>query len=584
MASNIVTAKIVTVYGNMVTAQVSGIVKQNAVAYCCRSRDQAKLKAEIIRLRGDLADMQVFESTRGLQVGDAVEITSNLLSVTLGPGLLGQIYDGLQNPLPQLSEQTGLFLQGGVYLPPLDSQKQWQFTPSRKAGDKVQGGDELGSVPEGIFRHKIVVPPYWLDIYTVQDIAKTGSYLVSDLMATLQDKDGHTFDLTMCFDWPVKIPLKGYEERLLPEESLVTQQRIIDTLFPINKGGTYCIPGPFGAGKTVMQQITSRYAEVDVVIVAACGERAGEVVETLREFPELQDPRTGRTLMERTIIICNTSAMPVAARESSVYTAVTLAEYYRLMGLNVLLLADSTSRWAQALREMSGRLEEIPGEEAFPAYLESVIAGFYERAGLVRLRDGKLGSVTIGGTVSPAGGNFEEPVTQATLKVVGAFHGLSRARADARKFPALDPLQSWSKYQVSVDAPINWTKYPVAKQVVLAKQVLHRGHEVAQMMTVVGEEGTSIQDFITYLKGEFLDRVYLQQNAYDPVDTACPMERQRYVFGLLAIILQREFTFKSKEEARKFFFRLQSLMLTWNESSWQSDSFKETESRIREEL
>jgi len=525
-------------------------------------------------LRNNLVDMQVFESTRGLQVGDTVEITSELVSVVVGPGLLGQVYDGLQNPLPQLAEKCGFFLKSGVYEFPLDRKKKWRFTPERKVGDRVSPGDYIGMVPERMFSHKIIVPPYLKGEWEIKKIEAEGDYDLDADLATLVNPDGEERLMQMCFSWPVKIPLTGYAERLLPEEPLVTQQRIIDTMFPVCRGGTYCIPGPFGAGKTVLQQITSRYAQVDIVIVAACGERAGEVVETLREFPELEDPKTGRSLMERTIIICNTSSMPVAAREASVYTAVTLAEYYRLMGLNVLLLADSTSRWAQALREMSGRLEEIPGEEAFPAYLESVIANFYERAALVRLHNGNTGSVTVGGTVSPAGGNFEEPVTQATLKVVGAFHGLSRARSDARRYPSIDPLDSWSKYKGAV-AP---------NRVDIARDYLRRGNEVGQMMTVVGEEGTSVNDFVVYLKSEFFDRVYLQQNAYHEVDRACSLERQEHVFALLLQILENDFTFKGKDEARSFFFKLQSLLLDWNEAAWQSDEFNETESKIKELL
>ena len=351
---------------------------------------------------------------------------------------------------------------------------------------------------------------------------------------------------------------------------MITQQRIIDTFFPVMRGGTFCTPGPFGAGKTVLQQLQSRYSDVDIVIITACGERAGEVVETLREFPELIDPRTGKTLMERTLIICNTSSMPVAAREASVYTGVTLAEYYRQMGYNVLLLADSTSRWAQALREMSGRLEEIPGEEAFPAYLESVIASFYERGGVVRLKDGKLGSVTIGGTVSPAGGNFDEPVTQATLKVVGAFHGLSRERSDQRRFPAIHPLDSWSKYEGFIDA----------KLVKEARGVLVQGGEVNQMMKVVGEEGTSMDDFVTYLKSEYLDAVYLQQDAYHEIDTACPAERQKYVFAKISQILKTAMTFKTKDEARGFFLKLTQKTKDWNRVAFQSQEFKDLESEI----
>ena len=374
----------------------------------------------------------------------------------------------------------------------------------------------------------------------------------------------------MVFNWPVKRAVTCYAERLKPEETMVTKIRLIDTFFPVAKGGTYCIPGPFGAGKTVLQHTTSRNADVDIVIVAACGERAGEVVEILKEFPELTDPRTGRSLMERTIIICNTSSMPVAAREASVYTAVTLAEYYRQMGLHVLLLADSTSRWAQALREMSGRLEEIPGEEAFPAYLESYIAAFYERAGIVRLNDGSVGSVTIGGTVSPAGGNFEEPVTQATLKVVGAFHGLSRERSDARKYPAINPLESWSKYKSVMRE--DWVSF--------ARQCLFRGTEIGQMMKVVGEEGTSLDDFIIYLKSDFLDAVYFQQNSFDEIDSSPEVERQTYVFKKLLKVLGSSFALESKDDARAYFNQMRQEFLDWNYSIWMSDAFKKLEADI----
>ena len=370
--------------------------------------------------------------------------------------------------------------------------------------------------------------------------------------------------------WPVKVPIRAYRERLRPREPLVTKIRILDTLFPVALGGTYCIPGPFGAGKTVLQQITSRHAEVDVVIIAACGERAGEVVETLREFPELVDPRTGRSLMERTLIVVNTSSMPVAAREASVYTAVTVAEYYRQMGLNVLLLADSTSRWAQALREISGRLEEIPGEEAFPAYLESVIAAFYERGGVVRLNDGRTGSVTIGGAVSPAGGNFEEPVTQATLKVVGAFHGLSRERSDARRYPAVDPLDSWSRYDGVADGD----------DVRAAREVLQGGHEVDQMMKVVGEEGTAIADYVTYLKAEYLDAAYLQQDAFHEVDAASGAGRQRHVFGRLASVLRTPLDFPDKDAARRFFQELTQVTKEWNLVRMDDPQFEQFEARL----
>ena len=389
-------------------------------------------------------------------------------------------------------------------------------------------------------------------------------------MAVITDEKGTEYKLTMCFEWPVKRAVDCYAERLAPTETMVTKTRLIDTFFPVAKGGTYCIPGPFGAGKTVIQHTTSRNADVDIVIIAACGERAGEVVETIKEFPELKDPRTGESLMKRTIIICNTSSMPVASREASVYTSVTLAEYYRQMGLHVLLLADSTSRWAQALREMSGRLEEIPGEEAFPAYLESYIAAFYERAGYVRLRDGSFGSVTIGGTVSPAGGNFEEPVTQATLKVVGAFHGLTRERSDARKFPSIDPIASWSKYNGVVVEP----------KVAFSRNVYKRGVEVNQMMKVVGEEGTSTEDFIYYMKSEFLDYVYFQQNSFDEVDAAVTVERQNYTFNKVLTVLGSDFELEDKDSARTFFNQIRQKFLDWNYIEWNSADFKTKEAEI----
>ncbi len=561
--------RVVGVNGNMVTVTFDGLVTMNEVAYVVVG--EKKLKSEVIRIRGNLADLQVFEITRGIGVNDPVLFTGELLSVRLGPGLLQQIYDGLQNPLPELAEKCGFFLERGVYLSPLSETKTWSFTPTVKVGDTVQRGDAVGTVPEGIFKHRIMVPFGFFDTYRVKSIVSPGDYRVTDTVAELIDSRGNVHPLTMSFEWPVKRPITAYSERLRPDKPMVTKIRIIDTFIPVALGGTYCIPGPFGAGKTVLQQVTSRNAEVDIVIIAACGERAGEVVDTLKEFPLLIDPRTGRTLMERTVIICNTSSMPVAARESSVYTAVTIAEYYRQMGLHVLLLADSTSRWAQAMREMSGRLEEIPGEEAFPAYLESVIASFYERAGIVRLRDGSIGSVTIGGTVSPAGGNFEEPVTQATLKVVGAFHGLSRERSDARKYPAIHPLESWSKYNGSVNKEL--TEY--------GRDILFRGNDVAQMMKVVGEEGTSLEDYIVYLKSEFLDDVYLQQDSFDPVDAAVSTERQRYVYNLIFEVLSSLFNLESKEEARKYFNQLRQKFRDLNGAEWESEEFAGKEKDIR---
>ncbi len=554
--------KISTVYGNLVTASTNEQVYQNSIGYCQR-RDGARLLSEIIRVRGNQVDLQVFEETRGLKVGDPVEFQEQMLSVSLGPGLLGSIYDGLQNPLPQLAEDVGYFLEPGHYIHGLDRKRRWSFTPAVEKGQTVQAGDKLGSVPEGIFNHRIMSPFTLVGEFQVKSIREAGDYTVNEEIATLTGPDGQELTVSMEQDWPVKIPLNISQLRLMPTEPLVTRIRIIDTMFSVVRGGTYCIPGPFGAGKTVLQQITSRHAEIDVVVIAACGERAGEVVETLREFPELTDPRTGKSLMERTIIICNTSAMPVAAREASVYTAAALGEYYRQMGLNVLLLADSTSRWAQAMRELSGRLEEIPGEEAYPAYLESRIASFYERAGAIELRDGTVGSLTIGGTVSPAGGNFEEPVTQATLKVVGAFHGLSRARSDARRYPAIDPLDSWTKYRGIIEP----------EKVQKARKILRRGNEVQQMMTVVGEEGTTIEDYVLSLKSDFFDECYLQQNAFDPVDAATPAERQIFVFDKVLKIMDSSFDFENKEQARKTFVKLTDIFRNWNFAAMDSDEY-----------
>lgn len=560
--------KVVGINGNMVSVEFDGNISMNEVAYV--NVEGKRLRGEVIRIRGNVAQMQIFEMTQGIKTGDTVEFTGNLLCALLGPGLLGQIYDGLQNPLPLVAEKAGFFLEKGVYIDALDKEAKWEWTPKVKPGDKVFRGDSIGSVPEGPFTHKILVPFGLLGTLTVKKVSPEGTYTINDTMAVVEDEKGNEHKLTMCFEWPVKRAVDCYAERLAPTETMVTKIRLIDTFFPVAKGGTYCIPGPFGAGKTVIQHTTSRNADVDIVIIAACGERAGEVVETIKEFPELKDPRTGESLMKRTIIICNTSSMPVASREASVYTSVTLAEYYRQMGLHVLLLADSTSRWAQALREMSGRLEEIPGEEAFPAYLESYIAAFYERAGYMRLSDGSTGSVTIGGTVSPAGGNFEEPVTQATLKVVGGFHGLTRDRSDARKYPAIDPINSWSKYKSVIRE--DWVSY--------ARDVFKAGVEVNQMMKVVGEEGTATDDFVLYMKSEFLDSVYFQQNSFDAVDDAVSVERQTYTFGKVLKVLASDFDLKDKDEARLFFNSLRQLYLDWNYIEWKTDAFEAKEKEI----
>ncbi len=560
------------VNGNLVSVAFDTSVIQNEVAFV-QVEDGARLKSEVIRVRGGQADLQVFEATNGIKVGDPVEFTGELLSVELGPGLLTQVFDGLQNPLPRLAEES-LFLKRGTYIYPLDEKREWDYTPVAKGGDELFAGDQVGWVPEGIFQHRIMVPFAWKGSWRLTWTIAPGAYPIRTVVAKAVNDAGEEREITMVQSWPVRIPIANYREKLLPVEPMITQVRTIDTFFPVAKGGTFCTPGPFGAGKTVLQHSLSQRSEADIVIVAAVGERAGEVVEILQEFPVLEDPRTGRKLMDRTIIICNTSSMPVASRESSIYTSVTLAEYYRQMGLNVLLLADSTSRWAQALREESGRLEEIPGEEAFPAYLESLVASFYERAGLVRLNTGEKGSITICGAVSPAGGNFEEPVTQATLKVVGAFLALSRDRANARRYPSIHPLDSWSKYKSTV----------ALDEVAYARQILKNGNEVEQMMKVIGEEGTPNADFVVYLKSEFLDAVYLQQDTFDKVDSSCSAQRQKYVFAKLYAILRKNFTFGDKATARRYFADLRQIFIDWNFCPWESPEFAENEKRLDAKL
>ena len=562
------TGYVAGVNGNMINVDFNGSVRKNEVGYILV--DDKRLKGEVIRINNGVVSMQIYEMTNGIKVGDPVEFTGELMSVDLGPGLLTQVYDGLQNPLPKLAEECGFFLERGVYLDAIPD-REWEFTPVVKEGDSVKAGSTIGTVPEGLFTHHIMVPFTLKGTdWTVKSIKGKGSYPVRDTICTIVNSKGEEKELSMVFSQPIKQPVKCYAERLRPNEPLVTKIRCIDSFLPVAKGGTFCTPGPFGAGKTVLQHMQAKNSDVDIVIVAACGERAGEVVEVLKEFPELIDPKTGRSLMERTIIICNTSSMPVAAREASCYTAVTMAEYYRQMGLDVLLLADSTSRWAQAMREMSGRLEEIPGEEAFPAYLESTIAAFYERAGKVRLDDGSIASITIGGTVSPAGGNFEEPVTQATLKVVGAFHGLARERSDARKYPAIHPVDSWSKYKGVVDMD----------RVNTARGMLIRGTEVNQMMKVVGEEGTSSEDFIIYQKGELLDAVYLQQNSFDPIDAADIPERQCREFDRLYDAMMKTYDITDKTEIRAFFNQLRQEFLDWHGFEFNTPEFDQQEKKI----
>ena len=570
--NNSVSGVVVGVNGNVISATADGVVSLYELAYI--HVGHRRLKAEIVRIHDQELELQLYEQSEGLRVGDAISFSNELLSVELGPGLLNSIFDGLQNPLIKLAEEVGFFLESGYYPDPLDKKKKWHFCPSVKKEDVVRAGSTVGTVTESIFTHHIMAPFNLMGEWRVTHIVSEGDYDASELLATLTNARNEERVVSLYQRWPVKKPLCIIEERLLPHKPLVTGVRIIDSLIPVALGGTYCIPGPFGAGKTVLQQVTSRNAAVDIVVIAACGERAGEVVETLREFPELIDPRTGKSLMERTIIVVNTSSMPVAARESSVYTAITMAEYYRQMGLNVLLLADSTSRWAQAMRELSGRLEEIPGEEAFPAYLESVIASFYERAGLVRLSGNRIGSVTIGGTVSPAGGNFEEPVTQATIKVVGAFHGLSRERSEARKYPAIHPLESWSKYSGLLSET----------QRTRIHSLLSNGDEIGQMMKVIGEEGVAIAEYVTYLRADFFDAVYLQQNAFDNIDSNATPERQQFTFAIIEEILDRENVFTNKEEARKYYYHLRQQFLDLNVLEWQSDALQKKVAEIRKSI
>lgn len=525
-----------------------------------------KLPVEVIKILGQIAIVQCFEDTSGVREGMEIKFTGTELSAQFGPGLIGQIYDGLQNSLDIMAEHHGNYLTRGKEFDKLNNSIEWDFTPIIVKGAKVSSGDWIGEVPEFHFMHKIMVPYSFEGSFIVKSIVSSGKYSINDVIAVLE-KDGEEYDVTMTFTWPVKkaFPKRAYKERYKPSELLVTGVRILDILSPICLGGTACVPGPFGAGKTVLQHGLSKFARIDLVIVAACGERAGEIVEIFQEFPELKDGE-GRPLMDRTIIIGNTSAMPVAARESSIYLAITLAEYYRAMGMSVLLLADSTSRWAQALREASGRLEEIPGEEAFPAYLESRIAEFYERAGEIKLNNGVKGSITVVGTVSPAGGNFQEPVTQATLATVGAFWGLSRERAEARKFPSIEPTESWSKYKGTNDL--------LRKKIIAS---LIKGKEVKEMMMVVGKEGVSNEDFVNNLKSETLDKCVIQQNAFDVIDAFSSPERITEISKYIEMMLEFNPKQTKKSEIESLFDEITSRWVNWNYISEKEDDKYNTE-------
>jgi V/A-type H+-transporting ATPase subunit A len=571
-------ATVTSVRESLVSARlVTGAVRRNEVAYvhCAGTR----LRSEVLRVEGDRVALQVFEDTQGVRVGDMVEFSGEMLSAVLGPGLLGQVYDGLQNPLSALADRHGFFMPRGAAHHALDAAQRWAVVPAVKPGARVAAGDRLGSVQEGHIEHALIVPPAVRGIATV-DWIQGGPATLHTPIAGLTLDGGEVHEVTLATRWPVRRPYgaafetAGRATRVYPDQPLTTSMRLIDTFFPIARGGTACIPGPFGAGKTVLQGLIARYADVDVVVIVACGERAGEVVETLTTFPQLADPRTGGTLMDRTVIVCNTSSMPVAARESSVYLGLTVAEYYRQMGLHTLVLADSTSRWAQALREISGLMEEIPGEEAFPAYLDSSIKALYERAGAIRTPEGKRGSLTLIGTVSPAGGNFEEPVTQSTLGTVKCFLGLSSDRAYRRLYPAVDPLLSWSRYfdqlRPWLDAHhgAGWVAR-VQRMAALIK----RGDEVAQMMRVTGEEGVAVEDYATWLAADLVDSAFLQQDAYDPVDASTPRERQTDLFGLLERAVHALPEFADRDAARAHFTRLKQVFRNLNYSPADSDDF-----------
>lgn len=555
------TATIVGVKESLVTVETGDLpVMKNEVGYVVVG-DQ-RLEAEVLRVQGGVADMQVFEDTRGVRVGDFVQLTGEMLSVELGPGLLGQVFDGLQKPLAVLARDHGFFLPRGVEVSSVDLERRWPFTPSAEIGDRLLPGQVLGSTTEGRLEHRIMVP---FDLRGAVELTwiATGERRVHEPVARVRRDDGGEVEIALSQRWPVRRPIPSrllehrYAERLYPSEPLTTTQRIIDTFLPIALGGTACIPGPFGAGKTVLQSCIARHSAVDIVIIIACGERAGEVVETIKEYPETVDPRTGGSLMDRTIIICNTSSMPVAARESSLFTGITLGEYYRQMGYQVLCIADSTSRWAQALRETSGRMEEIPGEEAFPAYLDSSIKGIYERAGLIRTADGRIGSLTLIGTVSPAGGNFEEPVTQATLATVKCFLGLSADRAYKRFYPAIDPLTSWSRYLGQLEPWFSEHLGPDwVPRVKAMTAVLHEGETISQTMQVAGEEGVTLQDFVTWQKSLLVDMTYLQQDAFDDIDGSTSRARQMGSFELLHRLVSADYEFENKAAARDFFTRL----------------------------
>ncbi len=563
---------------NLVTVKTEGPVAQNEI--CFIDLRGVRLMAEVIKIDGDTAYVQVYESTRGLQVGAPVSFEGHLLEVTLGPGLLSSYYDGLQN---NLETMEGVFLRRGEYTEPLDKTKKWDFTPLAKTGDRVRAADWLGEVKEGWLPHKIMVPFAWKGEYTVEEIMPAGAYAITETVAVLKNEAGERCAVTMVQKWPVRVAITHYKEKPRPFKVLETGVRVMDTFNPIAEGGTGFIPGPFGSGKTVLQHAISKQADVDVILMAACGERANEVVEIFAEFPELIDPRTNRSLMERTTIICTTSNMPVAAREASVYTAMTIGEYYRAMGLRVLLLADSTSRWAQALREMSNRLEELPGQDAFPMDLTSIISSFYARAGIVYLNNGQSGSITFIGTVSPAGGNLKEPVTEGTKKAARCFYALAQSRADSKRYPAIDPIDSYSKYldYPEIEAYMNermgagWVD-----KVRAGKNYVLRGKEANEQINILGDDGVPVSYHDSFWKSELIDFVILQQDAFDSTDSLTPMERQRYMFEKVMGLCERHYKFEDFNDCVQFYKQLINLFKQMNYSQFQSEDFKRYEQEI----
>ena len=559
------------IVSNLVTVKVDGPVAENEI--CFINLGGVKMMAEVIKVNGENASVQVFESTRGLKGGDQVEFEGRMLEVQLGPGLLSSVYDGLQN---NLATMENVFLQRGEYTDPLDRKKTWAFTPLAKVGDKVVAADWLGEVKEGWLPHKIMVPFAFEGEFTVKSIKEAGDYTVDTVMAVLTDDMGEDHNVTMVQRWPVKVAIKGYKEKPRPNKIMETGVRVIDTLNPIAEGGTGFIPGPFGCGKTVLQHAIAKQGDADVIVMAACGERANEVVEIFTEFPELIDPHTGRHLMERTTIICNTSNMPVAAREASVYTAMTICEYYRAMGLKCLLLADSTSRWAQALREMSNRMEELPGADAFPVDLSAIISNFYARAGMVVLNNGQTGAVTFIGTVSPAGGNLKEPVTESTKKAARCFYALEQNRADQKRYPAVGPLDSYSKY-LEYPEIIDYLDETVEKgwvsKVLQAKNIIRKGKESAEKINILGDDGVPMSYHVNFWKSELVDFVILQQDAFDAIDALCPLERQRFMLDLILDICAKDFEFEDFEKCREFFKNLINELRQMNYSAYESEQF-----------